>query len=107
MLNKNTMRLRKNNFIINLLLISIVVLLAIIPLFIVKDAEFGGADGEAEEIITKIDKDYKPWFSPLVEPKSGEIESLLFVVQASIGAGILGYGLGYLKGRKRKEDENN
>ena len=32
----------------NLLLLAIVVLLAIIPLFIQKGAEFGGADGEAE-----------------------------------------------------------
>lgn len=90
---------------VNLLLILIVIALAVIPLFIAKNAEFGGADRKAEEAITEIRADYKPWFSPIFKPKSGEIESLLFSLQAAIGAGVIGYGLGYLKGRKRKEDE--
>ena len=63
----------------NLLLIIIVVILAIFPLFIQKGAEFGGADGEAEEAISEIDSSYEPWFSSIWEPPSGEIESLLFV----------------------------
>lgn len=100
-----TMENKKSNVIIkNLLLIAIVVGLAIIPLFIAKDAEFGGADGEAEQAITEINADYEPWFSPLFEPKSGEIESLLFSLQAAIGSGIVFYGLGYMKGQKNKEE---
>jgi cobalt/nickel transport protein len=98
---------KKNNLSVNLLLILIVIALAIIPLFIAKDAEFGGADGQAEEAIAEINADYEPWFSPIFEPKSGEIESLLFALQAAIGAGIIGYGLGYLKGRRKKEDEKS
>ena len=90
---------KKSNLSINLLLIIIVIALAVIPLYIAKDAEFGGADGQAEEAITKINAEYEPWFSPIFEPKSGEIESLLFALQAAIGAGVIGYGLGYLKGR--------
>jgi cobalt/nickel transport protein len=90
---------------VNLLMILIVILLAIIPLFVAKNAEFGGADGKAEEAITEIAADYEPWFSPLMEPKSGEIESLMFALQAAIGAGIVGYGIGYLRARKKKEDE--
>lgn len=74
-------------------------------MFLAKDAEFGGADGRAEEAITEKKADYEPWFSPIFEPKSGEIESLFFALQAAIGAGVIGYGLGYLRGRKRKEDE--
>ena len=66
----------------NLLLLAIVVLLAIIPLFIQKGAEFGGADGEAEATIGEINAEYEPWFESLWEPPSGEIESLLFVLQA-------------------------
>ncbi len=93
---------KKRSILINLMLILIVVILAIIPLFVAKDAEFGGADGKAEEAITEISADYEPWFSPIFEPKSGEIESSLFALQAAIGAGIIGYGLGYLKGRKTK-----
>lgn len=83
-----------------ILIILGVIALVLIPLLFVKDAEFGGADGEAEEAITQIDKSYEPWFSPLIEPASGEIESLLFVLQAVVGAGIIFYYLGYQQGRK-------
>lgn len=89
----------------NVILILLVVVIAIAPVFIVKNAEFGGADGEAEEAITKIDSNYKPWFSSIWEPPSGEIESLLFVLQGAIGAGFIGYYIGYMRGRKRREEE--
>ncbi len=92
----------KNTLWINLILIAIVIGLAILPLVIVKDAEFGGADGQAEEAIGEINADYEPWFSSFFEPASGEIESLLFALQAAIGAGIVGYGLGYMKGQSKK-----
>lgn len=88
-------------FPINLILILMVVLLSFIPLFLVPDAEFGGADGEAETLITVINKDYEPWFDSLIEPASGEIESLLFALQAALGAGVLAYGFGYLKGKSK------
>lgn len=71
-----------------------------LPLLILKDAEFGGADGQAEEVITEINPDYEPWFSPLIEPASGEIESLLFSLQAAIGAGVIGYFYGFVKGKR-------
>lgn len=75
----------------NLILIALVALLAAFPLFYAKDAEFAGADGLADEAISEINPDYEPWFSPIFEPKSGEIESLLFALQAAIGAGIIGF----------------
>lgn len=87
----------------NLILFAIVVLLVIAPLFLVKNADFEGADSKAEGAITEINKDYKPWFSPLIEPASSEIESLLFALQASIGALIIGYGIGYMKGSSRSK----
>ncbi|MDF2596199.1 MAG: energy-coupling factor transporter substrate-binding protein [Clostridia bacterium] len=90
----------------NLLLIGLVVILAIVPLFMNKDAEFGGADGEAEVAIGEINESYEPWFSSIWEPPSGEIESLLFALQAAIGAGIIGYGIGSMKERNRKEKDN-
>ncbi len=62
--------------------------------------EWIGADDKAEEMISKIDPNYKPWFSPVWEPPSGEIESLLFSVQAAIGALLIGYFLGYYRGSK-------
>lgn len=82
----------------NILLIALVVIISFAPLFLVKNAEFGGADGEAETAITEISTDYEPWFEPLISPASGEIESLLFALQATFGASILAYGFGYLKG---------
>lgn len=84
----------------NLLLALIVLLLAVIPLLINKNAEFGGADDKAKAAINQIDKNYKPWFTPIWTPPSGEIASLLFSLQAAIGAGFIGYYLGYAKGKK-------
>lgn len=95
---------KKNIAVINLILALLVAALTVIPLFVAGDAEFGGADGEAEELIAEIRPDYEPWFSPVFEPPSGEIESLLFVLQAAIGAGVIGFGFGYLKGRHRNTD---
>lgn len=88
----------------NLILISVVVALAVIPLFIAKNAEFSGADNQAEKAINEIDANYKPWFSPIWTPPSGEIESLLFALQAAIGAGVVGYGIGFLRGKSKKQE---
>jgi cobalt/nickel transport protein len=82
----------------NWLIVLTVVALAILPLIFVQ-GEYGGADGEAEEAITEIQPDYEPWFEGIYEPPSGEIESLLFVSQAAIGAGIIGYVIGLYRGR--------
>lgn len=85
----------------NTILILLVIVLAIIPLVINKDAEYGGADGQAEELITEISPDYEPWFSSLWEPPSGEIESLLFALQAAIGSGFIFYFFGYYAGKRK------
>jgi len=84
----------------NILLILALIVLLTVPLLVLKDAEFGGADGQAEEVITEINPDYEPWFSPLIEPASGEIESLLFSLQAAIGAGVIGYFYGLVRGKR-------
>ncbi|HHY40862.1 MAG TPA: energy-coupling factor ABC transporter substrate-binding protein [Syntrophaceticus sp.] len=89
----------------NIILITLVVLLAVLPLLIHKGAEFGGADGEAEEAIIELHPEYEPWLESFWEPPSGEIESLLFALQAAIGAGFIGYYLGFVKGRKESEKE--
>lgn len=88
----------------NLILIAIVIGLAVLPLLMLKDAEFAGADDKAGKAIMEINADYKPWFSSIIEPKSGEIASLLFALQAAIGSGIVFYVLGYMVGRKKKEE---
>ncbi len=66
------------------------------------DAEFGGADGEAEGVIEELTGGtYEPIADPLWEPPSGEIESLLFGLQIALGALIIGYFFGYYKGRNQ------
>ena len=84
---------------------NIFLLLAIIAIVIgvfayVGDSEFGGSDGHAEEYITQANPDYEPWFSNIWEPPGSEIESLLFALQAAIGAGVICYVIGYYKGKK-------
>jgi cobalt/nickel transport protein len=92
------MQTRKQN---NWLLIVGVVTLAILPLVFVK-GEYGGADGEAQAAIEEIHPGYRPWFQPNLTLPSKEIESLLFVVQGSLGAGVLGYVIGLYKGRSQR-----
>lgn len=84
---------------LNWILFLATIVLIIIPLVLNSGAEYGGADGEAEDLITQINPEYEPWFSSLYEPPSGEIESLLFSVQAALGAGIIGYYLGYKRSK--------
>lgn len=87
----------------NILLIGLVILLAVIPLVLKKDAEFGGADGEAENVIAEVHPGYEPWFEGFWAPPSGEIESLLFCLQSAASAAVIFYIIGYMKGRKKAE----
>lgn len=88
----------------NVLLLLGVVLLVILPLMIVEKPEpapgqkeveiFAGADDQAKDLVGEIQPNYKPWFEPLLEPPSGEIATMLFALQAALGAGFIGYWLG-------------
>lgn len=89
----------------NLILLAFVVIIAVVPLVMLEDAEFAGADGLAQDEITKIAPNYEPWYSPIFEPKSGEIESLLFALQAAIGAGVVGFILGRITAASPKREE--
>ena len=95
----------------NLILLVAVVLLAVLPLWLVERPApaangaaveiFAGADDKAKDLIGEIAPDYQPWFAPLIEPASGEIASLLFALQAAIGAGFIGYYLGVARTREK------
>ena len=87
-----------------IVLIAVVVVLFAAPLLLNPTAQYEGSDGAAEQAIS--DTGYTPWFSPIWEPPSGEIESLLFALQAGIGALIIGYFVGYERGKKVKKDIN-
>lgn len=90
----------------NILLLLLIVAIGIFPLLFIKGAEFGGSDDKGEELIQKINPNYKPWAKNLFELPGGEVESLLFALQAAFGAGVVCYVLGYLKGRKKGREEN-
>ncbi|MGB9837709.1 energy-coupling factor ABC transporter substrate-binding protein [Methanothermobacter sp.] len=86
----------------HVIMLIAVAVIAISPLVIYSglgedQGYFGGADDSAAEAISETG--YKPWFQPIWEPPSGEIESLLFALQAAIGALIIGYFFGYYRGR--------
>ena len=84
------------------LLLALVVALAVVPLFLNPESEFGGADGMAEETITEVAPETEPWFDPIWEPPGGETESLLFGLQAALGAGVIGYFFGLKRGERRE-----
>jgi cobalt/nickel transport protein len=86
------------------ILILLVIALAVVPLFLANGAEFSGADDQAETAITEIQPGYTPWFSPIWEPPSGEIESLLFALQAALGTGFIAYFFGYKIGQKNVQN---
>lgn len=84
-----------------IILLVLIVVIAVAPLLLIKDSEFGGADGKAEEVVSAINPDYEPWAESWIEPPGGETESLLFSLQAAIGSGIVCFGFGYLVARKK------
>ncbi|WP_127529377.1 energy-coupling factor ABC transporter substrate-binding protein [Paenibacillus kobensis] len=89
----------------NLLLLFAVIVLAVTPLLFV-NGEFGGADDAAEQAIATLKPSYKPWSSSLFELPS-ETESMLFALQAALGAGFIGYAIGWFKGKSVKNKNND
>ncbi len=72
---------------------TVIAVISLSAFLVSPNAEFGGADGEAEDVIGDIDPDYVPWAESLWEVP-GETESLLFALQAAIGASIIGFFIG-------------
>ncbi|MGB0388828.1 MAG: energy-coupling factor ABC transporter substrate-binding protein [Ardenticatenaceae bacterium] len=101
-MNNNTQP--KQNNINSWLLLAIVAILAIVPLFLHPESEFGGADGQATDAIAEIQPDVEPWFEPIWSPPGGETEGLLFVLQAAIGAGMIGYFFGLKRGQRQAQE---
>ena len=95
----------KNKKTVIVLLIA-AVLIAVIPLFVKKGAEFGGSDDAGSVMVEEVHGEYEPWFTPVLETVlggeiPGELESLLFCVQTGIGVGVLAFSFGYLVARKK------
>ena len=89
-----------------ILLILLVVLIAFIPLFALKDAEFGGSDDAGSQVVEEVDSGFVPIAEPILEKMlgheiPGEVESLLFCIQSSIGVGIIAFFMGRFVERKK------
>lgn len=83
-----------------------VLLIAFVPLFALKDAEFGGSDDAGSQVVEEVDSSYEPWAAPILErilggELPGEVESLLFCVQTGIGVGIIAFVMGRFVERKK------
>ena len=102
---------RKNVLLIAAALIA-VALLTLVPLLTVKGS-FGGSDDAAGKVVEQVDPNYKPIVSKTITERilGGELpeetESMLFALQAAIGAGIIGYGFGVLKTKYKEEKKQN
>lgn len=87
-------------------LLVIILLIAFIPLFALKDAEFGGSDDAGSQVVEEVDSSFRPIAEPILEKMlghelPGEVESLLFCVQSSIGVGVLAFFMGRFVERKK------
>lgn len=93
-----------------ILLLVVAALIAIVPLFALKDAEFGGSDDAGSEMISEIKgEEYEPWFTPVLETMldgelPGEVESMIFCLQTGIGVGIIAFVMGRMVERKKWTD---
>ena len=89
-----------------IILAAVCIILFIAPLVMYSglgedEGYFGGSDDQAGQAVEKTG--FQPWYSSIWEPPSGEIESLLFALQAAIGAIIIGYFFGYWRGQGKEE----
>lgn len=97
--------MEKKQVITILILLLLCAVILVFPLMTIRDSEFGGADGEAEEAIAAVDPDYEPWAESIIELPGGETETLLFCLQTALGAIVIGYGFGYFAARKKYRSE--
>lgn len=90
-----------------IILLILVIAIALIPLFALKGAEFGGSDDAGSVMIGEIQgEEHEPWFEPVMEKViggeiPGEVESLLFCVQTGIGVGVIAFFMGKFVERKK------
>lgn len=82
--------------------VLLIVILTAVPFVLIKDSEFGGADGAGADAVASLAPDYDPtWISPIWEPPGGETESLLFALQATAGGVAIGYFFGYKRAQRK------
>lgn len=96
-----------------IILLILAILIAIVPLFVLRGAEFGGSDDAGSQMISEITgEESEPWFEPVLEKAiggelPGEMESLFFCVQTGIGVGVIAFIMGRFVERKKHEEKEN
>lgn len=90
-----------------IVLLILALVIAIVPLFVMKGAEFGGSDDAGSVMVEEISGEYEPWFTPVLETMldgelPGEVESLIFCIQTGIGVGIIAFFMGRFVERKKQ-----
>jgi cobalt/nickel transport protein len=94
-------------------LITVTAVLAFVVIFFCVSAEgnhkFSGSDNVGSQKIAELTgypvESFKP-IIPQYEPPSGEIESLLFALQALFGGLVLGLVFGYWLGQRKSLSKN-
>ncbi len=89
-----------------LITIIAVFLIALIPLFVLKDAEFGGSDDAGSVVVEEVNSSYESWATPVLEKLiggelPGEVESLFFCLQTGLGVGVIAFIMGRFVERKK------
>lgn len=92
-------------------LLAAALLISMLPLFLLRGAEFGGSDDAGSQMVAEVTgTEYEPWFTPILETAlggelPGEIESLMFCIQTGIGVGVIAFVLGRWVERKKWTDK--
>ena len=92
-------------------LLAAALLISLLPLFLLRGAEFGGSDDAGSQMVAEVTgREYEPWFTPVLESAlggvvPGEVESLMFCVQTGIGVGVIAFVLGRGVERKKGMDK--
>ena len=84
-------------------MVIVIVALVSLPLVMFQYAQFTGTDDKAVSMVQGIDKNYKPWFEGVKLFDSPEIISTFFALQAAIGASVLGYYIGFSRGKQQNK----
>jgi cobalt/nickel transport protein len=90
----------------HIIMVLIALLIVTIP-FVLYNGKgqqyFSGSDDKGTQAIEETG--YTPWVSSIWKPPNSEMESLLFALQAAIGALIIGYFLGYYTGKRKIQEK--
>ncbi len=80
------------------LIIAMIVIFTL-PFILNPSADYSGTDNEGSDIITG--QGYTPWLEPFLQ-LGKTAEFILFAVQAAIGGSIIGYFVGYERGKRAR-----